>query len=454
MLDIKFIRENADLVKCVARGKRVDIDIDKLLKLDERRREHLHKLELLKAQHNKSSKGRTGKPTRTEIQKMRKHADEIKVMEEGQRALNGEFQKLLWAVPNIVAEDTPKGKDETENKVVRKWGVPAKFAFKPKEHFELGEALGILDFRAAAEVSGARFTYVKGRLALLQFALINFALSVVTDEKRLAKIAKSAKLKVSTKPFIPIIPPVMMRPEVMHKMARLEPREERYHIPTDDLYLVGSAEHTLGPLHMNKTLDAAEFPLRYVGYSTAFRREAGSYGKDTKGMIRLHQFDKLEMESFTAPEQGIVEQDFLIAIQEYLMQELELPYQVVQKCIGDMGAPDYREFDIETWIPGQNKHRETHTADYMVDYQARRLNIKLRHSERSEESRATKNGRDPSLALRMTEKDVPRFVHMNDATLLAMSRTPVAILENYQQKDGTIKVPKVLIPFCGFDRIE
>ena len=454
MLDIKFIRENAELIKKIVREKRVVCDIDKLLKLDERRREHLHKLEMLKAGHNQESKGRKGKPTKEEITAMRKVADEIKVVEEGQRVYEEEYHALLWSVPNIVHESVPHGKDDTQNKVVRKVGKIPKFSFTPKEHWELGAALDIIDMPRASKVSGARFSYIKGKLALLQFALINFALATLTDEKKLAGIAKKAKLQVSTKPFIPVIPPVMMHPEVMQKMARLEPREERYHIEKDNLYLVGSAEHTLGPLHMDETLDEAALPIRYVGYSTSFRREAGSYGKDTKGILRVHQFDKVEMESFTTPEQGIVEQDFLIAIQEHLMQELGLPYQVVYKCTGDMGAPDFREYDIEAWMPGQNKYRETHTADYMTDYQARRLNTRYKPSPSPQPSPTRGEGeKSNSPPLMGGARGGWQFVHTNDATALAMSRTPIAIMENYQQANGSIKVPEVLIPFCGFDTI-
>lgn len=440
MLDIKFIREHVAEIKKIAKEKRVVCDIDKLLKLDERRREHMHKLEMLRAAHNAQS-NRKGKPTKEEIAEMRKVAEEIKVVEEGQKAFDDEFEVLMHQVPNIVHESVPQGKNESENKVVRKVGEPTKFSFKPKEHWELGAALDLIDSEQASHVSGARFVYLKGKLALLQFALINFAMSVATNEKTLTEIAKKAKLKVSTKPFVPVIPPVLMHADVMNKMARLEPREERYHVQSDDLYLVGSAEHTLGPLHMGETLSEADLPIRYIGYSTAFRREAGSYGKDTKGMIRVHQFDKVEFESFTTQEQGIVEQDFLIAIQEYLMQQLGIPYQVVYKCTGDMGAPDFREYDIEAWMPGQGKYRETHTADYMTDYQARRLNTRYKPTN------SHKFASDPI-------RTNSHFVHMNDATAIAMSRIPVAIMENYQQQDGSIKVPKVLVPFCGFDVIK
>lgn len=434
MLDIKYIREHVAEVKRIAKEKRVSIDIDRLLKLDERRRAHIAKLEALRAAQNQGSSGCKGKPSGEELVKLRKRSDEVKVLEEGQRAFEEEYNTLLQQVPNIVHETVPHGKDESENKVVRKWGELPKFDFKPREHFELGAALGVLDMQRASQISGARFAYYKGKLALLQFALINFAMSTLTDEKKLETIAKGAKLKVSSKPFVPVIPPVMMRPSVMQKMARLEPREERYHIPSDDLYLIGSAEHTLGPLHMDEVLRKEDLPIRYVGYSTSFRREAGTYGKDTKGIMRVHQFDKVEMESFSAPDQGIDEQDFLIAIQEYFMRELGIPYQVVFKCTGDMGAPDFREFDIECFMPGQGKYRETHTADYMADYQARRLSIRYK---------------PPAGA----SKASTEFVHMNDATAIALSRTPVAIMENYQQNDGSIIVPKVLMPYCGFEKI-
>jgi seryl-tRNA synthetase len=217
----------------------------------------------------------------------------------------------------------------------------------------------------------------------------------------------------------------MMRPEVMEKMARLEPREERYHIPGDDMYLIGSAEHTLGPLHMDEIIPAAKLPIRYVGFSTSFRREAGASGKDTRGILRVHQFDKVEIESFTAPEDSEAEQDFFVAIQEYLIQSLELPYRLVMTCTGDQGDPDARHIDLDTWMPGEGKYRETHSADLMTDYQSRRLQTRLRRADGKIE-----------------------FVHMNDATAFA-GRTLIAILENYQTKEGNVLVPKVLQPYVG-----
>jgi seryl-tRNA synthetase len=256
--------------------------------------------------------------------------------------------------------------------------------------------------------------------------MFRFAFDVLTNEKILTEIARKAKLKVSTKPFVPILPPFMIKTEPYSAMDRLEPREERYKIEGEDLWLEGSAEHVLGTMHMNETINEDAFPIRYAGYATSFRKEAGSYGKDMEGILRLHQFNKLEMESLTTAENSLAEHYFLIAIQEYLMQQLGLPYEVILKCTADIGKPNARGVDINVWLPGQNKYRETHTADYMTDYQARRLQTKVKR----------RNGK--------TE-----LVHTNDATALA-ERPLIAIMENYQQKDGSIKVPKVLQKYCGF----
>jgi seryl-tRNA synthetase len=290
----------------------------------------------------------------------------------------------------------------------------------------LGKELGVIDSEKATEISGARFTFLKGDLALLQFAILQWAFSVLTSREKLEQIAKEANLTVNLKPFVPIIPPVMMRSQVMNRMARLDPIDDRFYFEKDDLVLIGSAEHTMGPLHMDETLKEEELPIRYVGYSTAFRREAGSYGKDTKGILRQHQFDKLEMESFVKPEDGLLEQDFMVAIQEYLMRELKLPHQTVLICTGDMGFPDQRQIDIETWMPGQGTYRETHSADYVGGFQARRLNTRLKRASGEMEP-----------------------VHMNDATVFAIGRTLIAILENFQNEDGTVTVPEVLRPFMG-----
>lgn len=428
MLDIKFIRENLELVRANNKNRKTEVDLEKFVELDDERKKLQSEIENLRSERKKTSKT---KPTEAEIIEMRQVGEKISQLEEKFKAIETQFNVLLYKIPNVAHESTPIGPDESGNKVLRQVGKKSKFDFTPKEHWQLGKDLDIIDNEKAANITGARFTYLKGKLALLQFALISHAFSIITDESRIKKILKKAKLDLKSTPFTPIIPPVMVKPEVFQKMARLEPKEERYYIPSDDVYLVGSAEHTLGPLHMDETIEEKNLPIRYVGYSTAFRREAGSYGKDMKGILRVHQFDKLEMESFSLPEDSVEEQDFFVAVQEELVQSLDLPYQVVQICTGDMGGPDARQIDIEIWMPGQNKYRETHTSDLMTDYQSRRLKTKVKRGDGSTE-----------------------FVHMNDATAFAIGRTLIAIMENNQQKDGSIKIPKALQKYCGFKVIK
>ncbi len=426
MLDIKYIRENADAVKKAAHDKGVEIDVGRLLQLDDEVRKIRGELDESNRRRNElAEEGAGGKPSQDVVKEGRQLKDEAAHQQVRLDALSAEFRELMLQVPNIPTSDTPVGSDESGNVVLREVGTIPVFDFKPKDHLELGLSLGVLDVERAAKVSGSRFAYLKGSLAVMQFALVQFALSVFTDEGTLKKIIKKAKLDISSKPFCAVVPPVFINPDMLQKMGRLEPKDERYYIPSDDLYLVGSAEHTLGSMYADEFLSENDLPLRYIGYSTAFRREAGSYGKDTRGILRVHQFDKLEMESFSLPEDALKEQDFFVAIQEYLFQELELPYRVVAVCTGDMGAPDARQIDIETWMPGQDTYRETHTADYMTDYQSRRLGTRVKRNAEVE------------------------YVHMNDATAIAVGRTLIAILENCQTKDGTVSIPKVLRPYMG-----
>ncbi len=422
MLDIQFIREHPDQVKKACQDKRVNISVDELLLLDENRR-HLQQ-EIDSLQHERkllSELSSSEKPSENVIHKGKELKEKLSELEEKFRHINDQYKKMLWSLPNLPSLDTPIGKDESDNKVLRSWGEKRDFSFIAKSHWELGEKRNFIDNKQAAKVSGSRFAYIKGDLVMFQWALIQHTFDLLIQEKNIKNILKGTQLNISSKPFIPILPPVMIRPEIMNEMARLEPKEERYHIPSDDLYLIGSAEHTLGPLHKDEVLHEKDLPIRYLGYSTSFRREAGSYGKDVKGILRMHQFDKIEMESFTLAEDSIKEQDFFVAIQEYLMQSLEIPYQVVMCCTGDMGGPDARHIDIEAWMPGQNLFRETHSADLMTDYQSRRMNIKVNRSTGKKE-----------------------FVHMNDATVFALGRTLIAIMENYQQENGTIRVPEIL----------
>ena len=423
MIDIKLLREESERVKIAVKNKNVVIDIDRILALDSDRRRQQGELDLLNAQRKEVAKAK-------DIEKGKQLKEASATLEKNLAITETELNALLFKVPNLPSEDTPVGKDESENVVLRKVGTPTVFAFEPKDHVALGIALGLIDNETATKVAGTRFTYLKGDLVLMQFALVQFAFSVLKNETTLSQIIKTAGLSVKPNAFVPITPPLMIKPEVFQKMARLEPKDERYHIVSDDLYLIGSAEHTLGPLHIHETLKEAQLPLRYMAFTPAFRREAGSYGKDTKGILRLHQFDKIEMESFTTPETGMQEQDFFVAIQEHLMQALGLPYQVVMTCTGDQGDPDARHLDIETWMPAEGKYRETHSADYMTDYQARRLNTKVKSA-------------DGSIS----------FVHMNDATVFAIGRTLVAIMENYQQEDGTILIPDVLRAFMQKEKI-
>lgn len=424
MLDPQFIRDNPEKIKTAVTNKQKEISlVDNFLKIDAKWRELLQVVETLRKEKNEAAKSK-------DITEGKRVKQELTEKEPELTKVEAEWREALWAIPNVHADDVKVGRDENENVVLRTWGKPAKFDFYPKDHIALGEALEIIDVETASKVSGARFNYLKGDAVLLQFALIQFAFSVLLDEHVLSGIAEHHGLNVSTKPFVPVVPPVMIRPDVFERMGRLHPKDERYYIPTDDAYLVGSAEHTLGPTHMDELIPEKKFPIRYLGYSTSFRREAGSYGKDTRGILRVHQFDKLEIESFTLPEVGADEQKFIVAIQEYLMQKLGLPHQVVGICTGDMGGPDFRQFDIETWIPSQGKYRETHTSDYMTDYQSRRLNTRVR---------------------RISNEN--QYVHMNDATVFAVGRTLIAIIENYQQKDGSIEVPEVLRKWVGKEKI-
>ena len=434
MLDIKFIRENKEIIKEGIAKKKSTIDIDALLLLDEKRLSIMSRTEALRSEQNRMSNliavEKDFNARQQMISEMKLVKDEFKEKEQELEIVLGEWKALMLKIPNIPSVDTPEGPDESSNQVIRQWGEIPQFSFTPKEHFELGKALGIIDTETAGEVASSRFAYLKGDLVLLQFALIQMCLEILTNKETLEQIISKAGLSISLKEFIPVVPPVFVRPLVQVKMARYMAPEDHYLFPNDDLMLIGSAEHTLGSMHMNKIFEESELPIRYAGYSTAFRREAGTAGKDTNGILRQHQFDKLEMEVFSLPENSIQEQNFLVAIQEYVLQTLKLPYQVVAVCTGDMGFPDTRQIDIETWMPGQNKYRETHSSDNTGGFQARRLNTRVRRGD----------GRiEP--------------VHMNDATVVAIGRMLIGIMENYQQEDGTIKIPEVLQKYLGKDII-
>lgn len=386
MLDIKFIRENSDKVKenCQKRG--IEVDVDKLLDLDKKRREILQKIEGLRAERKRIE----------EIEKLKKIKEELKQIENGFKAIEKEFRDLMLRMPNMVLDEVPEGKDEKDNVVIKEEGDRPKFDFKPKDYLEIAEKLDLIDIKRAVKVSGSRFGYLKKDAALLEFALINLAFNVLNKEG-----------------FVPIIPPVMISKKSMQGMGF--PWQEVYYLPEDEICLVGTAEHSIGPMHMNEII--TNLPKRYIAFSTCFRREAGTWGKDTKGILRAHQFDKVEMFSFCHPDKSKQEHQFLVSMQEKLMQCLKLPYRVVQLCTGELGIAAANTYDIETWLPSQGKYRETHSCSNCTDFQARRLNIRYQPG---------------------------KFVHTLNGTALAIGRTLIAIIENYQKKDGSIEIPKAL----------
>lgn len=427
MLDIRFIRENPELVAEKSKQKGYDVDVRKLLSVDESRRKLTSEVEAVRAERNDlAGKLKSGKPSDEDIKRGKELKEKLAQLEDQLGPVNEEFLKLLKMVPNMPADDVPVGASEDENLEVKVWGKKPEFDFEPKAHYQIAKERGWLDQERAAKIAGSRFVYVKGELVRLQFALMQYGFDVLTNEETLKQIIKDAGLKnVSSKPFVPVLPPAMARTEAFEATGRLNKQEQTYKIEDEDLWLNASAEHTLAPMYLNEILSEPDLPLRYVGYTTAFRREAGTYGKDTEGMMRLHQFDKLEMESFTTPEDSLNEHFFMVAIEEYLMQQLELPYHLLNKCTADIGRPNARGMDLEAWFPSEGKYRETHTADYIGDYQSRGMNTRVRR-------------KDGELVI----------AHNNDAT--AFSQRPLlAILENYQTKEGKIKVPKVLQPYMG-----
>ena len=427
MLDIRFIRQNPDSVQENARRKGYDVSISRLLELDDQRRELSQRVDELRERRNaNAAKMKGGKPEQSLIDEGKQIKIELAEQEKYLTQLDEETLTLQKAVPNMALEDVPVGESEDQNVVAKVVGEPTGFDFDPQNHAEIAAQRGWLDKERAAKVAGSRFAYLKGDLVKLQFAIIQYVLDTLTDEDILAGIARDAGLDVSTRAFTPVLPPYMIRTDLYDAMDRLEPRDDRYKLESDDLWLQGSAEHVMGSMHANEILDEAVLPQRYIGYATSFRREAGTYGKDMEGILRMHQFDKLEMESFTTGADGLTEHLLMVAIQEYLLASLGLPYRVIQKCTADIGKPNARGIDMEAWLPGQQQYRETHTADYMTDYQTRRLNTRIRRE-------------DGSLEL----------AHTNDATAFALGRAMIAIIENNQQADGTIVIPDVLRPYLG-----
>lgn len=428
MLDVKFIRENIEAVKEGIRKKNSQVDLDRFLELDNKKSNLQKEFEEKRAEQNIASK-KIGEANADEREKMISDVSvlksEVQKIEEKIKLIMVEWKDILMNIPNPPSPEMPEGKSDEDNITLHEWGEKPKFNFEPKTHDVLGKELDIIDVEKAAEVSGSRFYYLKGDMVFLQFAMTRFAFDVLTDENIIKKILKEKNLEhLSSKPFIPMLPPVMIKNEVQSAIHRVF-GDQTYKFDEDNLNLVASAEHTLAPYHMNEVLDEKDLPMRYIGHSTAFRREAGTYGKDMKGIFRAHQFDKTEIESFTSAETGADEQKLIVALQEYLMQSLKLPYRLQQVCTGDTGKPDFQQFDIEAWLPGQNAYRETHTSDYMTDYQTRGIKSFYK----------TKDGER-------------KLLHTNDATAFA-GRPLVAIMEIYQKENGDIEIPGVLQKYMG-----
>ncbi|PIV41611.1 MAG: serine--tRNA ligase [Candidatus Nealsonbacteria bacterium CG_4_10_14_0_2_um_filter_40_15] len=420
MLDIKFIRNNPNLVKEGAGKKGAVIDIDKLLEVDKKRRELIRAFEDMNAQKSVGTVSIQNAKSKEEkdavILKMRELDSNSDKLNENLKNIEKEFNDLMLQIPNLPQDDVPVGRDERDNVVMEEIGEKPKFDFKPKDYLTIAENLDLIDVKRAAKTSGTRFGFIKREAVLLEFALINLALDNLTKKR-----------------FIPVLPPVMLKSEMARGMGYLEQADanEAYYLPQDDLYLAGTAEQPLGTMHANEVLDEKDLPRRYVGFSTCFRREAGAYGKDTKGILRVHQFDKVEMFSFCRPGESQKEHQFFLEIEKGLMNDLKIPYQIVQICTGDLGFPAAAKYDIEAWFPNQGRYRETHSTSNCTDFQARRLNIRYQNSKSKK----------------------LEFVHTVNGTVFSQ-RPLLAIIENYQQKDGSIIVPEALKKYLYFKIIK
>lgn len=432
MIDIQIVRDNPALVKEKAAQKGYDIDTDKLLQLDLERRELLQTVESLRQRRNEiaeSMKSSGGKPTPEAIEEGKQIKVELAEREAYLAQVEGEWLPLLASVPNMPLDMVPVGSTEEENVVIKTIGDKPVFDFEIKNHAQIAEAKGWLDKDRGAKIAGARFVYLKGDLVRLEFALWQFGMDVACNEEILKKIIAENNLNVSSKPFTPVLPPAVAKKEIFEATGRLNKEEQTYKIEDEDLWLNASAEHTMAPMYYKEILSESELPIRYIGYTTAFRREAGTYGKDSEGFFRLHQFNKLEMESFTTADTSLDEHLLMVAIQEYLMRQLGLPYRVLEKCTADIGRPNAKGIDIDVWLPAQNQYRETHTADFISDFQTRSMQTRVRRS-----------GGEVELA------------HTNDAT--AFSQRPlIAIIENNQTPEGDVIVPEVLQPYLGGKKI-
>lgn len=415
MLDIQIIRDNPDHIQKAAKDKRVDVDVHHVLEIDTKYRElalSVQKLREERNRHTESIKGR--KPTEEEITKGKEIKERMEKEEKAMDAVSAELQEWLLKIPNPAKPDVPFGKDDSENVVMKKYKEPTAFTFTPKDHLELGETLDIIDVKNAAKVAGARFSYLKNEGALLELALKQLAFEVLIKEG-----------------FTPVIPPVLIKKQIMDDLGYTAMGEDEniFYLDKDEMYLVGTSEQSVVPIHKDDVLKKEDLPKRYVSYSTCFRREAGSYGKDTKGIFRVHQFNKVEMVSFVEEGKDDEEHEYMLSLEEKFFQMLEIPYQVIRICTGDLGFNAARKYDIEAWIPSQNKYREVTSTSTVTDFQSRRLNMKYQDGN---------------------EK---KYLSVLNGTAFSMNRPIIAILENYQQEDGSVVIPEVLRKYIGKDKI-
>jgi len=415
MIDIKVLRESPDLVRASqsARGEDVTL-VDRVIAADEIRRSAIVEFEALKAEQNSLSKSvgaAKGDEKAALLEKAKALSDAVKAAEGKKNTTEAEYKNIAMSLSNIVDKAAPVG-GEADFKVLEEVGRPREFNFTPKDHVELGKILGAIDVERAAKVSGARFYYLTGVGALLELALVNYAIT-----------------SASKAGFIPVIPPVLVKPAAMEGTGFLgQAAENVFHLKDEDFYLVGTSEVALAALHMDEILDAKTLPIRYAGYSPCFRKEAGSYGKDTRGIIRVHQFDKVEMFSYCAIQDAEAEHQRLLNWEKDFLNAMEIPYRVIDVATGDLGSSANRKFDCEAWIPTQNAYREVTSTSNCSDFQARRLNIRIK-TESATTPVATLNG-----------------------TLVAIPRMIVAILENHQQSDGSVVIPKALQGLLGMER--
>ncbi len=420
MLDLKFVRNNPDIIKDALTKRHADINLDNFLQQEEKRRQILFEVENLKAERNKVSEEvarlkKNGQKAEDLIISMRDVGQKIKEMDDSLSQIEQQMQEVLYLIPNIPNSSVPVGKDENDNVEVRRSGKPRKFDFTPLAHFEIGENHDILDFGRAGKVTGARFTFYKGLGARLERALINYMLD-----------------RHSQKGYVEVFPPFMVNRQSMIGTGQLPKFEQdAFKVENTDYFLIPTAEVPVTNIYRDEILDAEKLPFYYCAYSACFRAEAGAAGRDTRGLIRQHQFNKVELVKFTLPENSYEELEKLTADAESILLELELPFRTVALSTGDLGFSSAKTYDIEVWLPSFNTYREISSCSNFEDFQARRANIRFR--------------RGP--------KEKPEFVHTLNGSGLAVGRTVSAIFENYQEQDGRVRIPKVLQPYMGVEYI-